>query len=62
MEANMSEYRLDNSWSMARRRLSLLEEYLDPMTKRRLTMLGIGHGLRCLEVRSWERFDRELAL
>lgn len=48
-ETNMSEYALDNSWGMAKRRLSLLENYLDPMT-RRLSMLGIGHGLRCLEV------------
>ena len=46
----MSDYALDNSWRMAKRRLSLLENYLDPMTKRRLTMLGIGHGLRCLEL------------
>ena len=46
----MSEYTLDNSWQMAKRRLSLLEEYLDPMTRRRLTKLGVSHGLRCLEV------------
>ena len=46
----MAGYALDNSWERARHRLSLLEQYLDPMTKRRLTMLGIRHGLRCLEV------------
>ena len=50
LDAHMSNYTLDNSWNKARRRLSLLEEHLDPMTKRRLTMLGIRQGLRCLEV------------
>ena len=50
LDAHMSNYTLDNSWNMTRRRLSLLEEHLDPMTKRRLTMLGIRQGLRCLEV------------
>jgi SAM-dependent methyltransferase len=45
----MTDYALDNSWDRARRRLSLLEQYLDPMTKRRMTALGIRHGLRCLE-------------
>ena len=46
----MAGYALDNSWHMAKRRLSLLEQHLDPMTKRRMTMLGIRHGARCLEV------------
>lgn len=46
----MANYALDNSWDKARRRLSLLEQYLDPMTKRRMKALGIHHGLRCLEV------------
>jgi len=46
----MAGYALDNSWERARHRLSLLEQYLYPMTKRRMTMLGIRHGLRCLEV------------
>jgi len=46
----MAGYALDNSWNRGRRRLSLLEEYLDPMTKRRITTLGIRPGLRCLEV------------
>lgn len=46
----MADYSLDNSWNRARRRLSLLEQHLDPMTKRRMTALGIHHGLRCLEV------------
>ena len=47
---NMSSYTLDNSWIRARRRLSLLEQQLDPMTKRRLIALGIQNGSRCLEV------------
>lgn len=46
----MSGYALDNSWQQARYRLSLLQQYLDPMTKRRLTALGIDAGMRCLEV------------
>ncbi len=46
----MTDYALDNSWDQARRRLSLLEQYLDPMTKRRMTALGIHHGSLCLEV------------
>jgi SAM-dependent methyltransferase len=46
----MADYALDNSWDRARRRLSLLEQYLDPLTKRRMTALGIHYGLRCLEV------------
>ena len=43
-------YALDNSWQNAKRRLELLEQYLDPITKRRVTGLGIGSGSRCLEV------------
>src|SRR5262249_1533795 len=46
----MTSYALDNSWDRARRRLALLEQYLDPMTKRRVTALGISEGWRCLEV------------
>ncbi len=46
----MTGYALDNSWDRARRRLSLLEQYLDPMTRRRLTQLGVQPGSRCLEV------------
>jgi SAM-dependent methyltransferase len=46
----MADYALDNSWEKARRRLSLLEQYLDPMTKRRMTALGVHPGSRCLEV------------
>lgn len=46
----MPEYALDNSWEKAKRRLSLLEHYLDPMTRRRTTALGLREGWRCLEV------------
>jgi SAM-dependent methyltransferase len=46
----MAGYALDNSWDWAKRRLSLLEQCLDPITKRRMTMLGIHEGDRCLEV------------
>jgi SAM-dependent methyltransferase len=46
----MTGYALDNSWSQAKRRLSLLEHYLDPMTRRRFGALGLREGARCLEV------------
>jgi SAM-dependent methyltransferase len=46
----MTGYALDNSWDKARRRLALLELYLDPKTKRRALSLGVGRGWRCLEV------------
>jgi SAM-dependent methyltransferase len=46
----MSGYALDNSWDKAKRRLALLEQYLDPMTKRRIEALKVGEGSRCLEV------------
>jgi ubiquinone/menaquinone biosynthesis C-methylase UbiE len=46
----MAGYALNNSWDRARRSLSMREQHLDPMTKRRITMLGIRPGMRCLEV------------
>jgi SAM-dependent methyltransferase len=46
----MANYSLSNAWDYARRRLTLLEQYLDPITHRRLSSLGLGKGWRCLEV------------
>lgn len=46
----MCGYALDKPWEHADRRLPLLEQMLDPMTQRRIKMLGVGQGLRCLEV------------
>ena len=46
----MTGYALDNSWDKAKRRLALLEFYLDPKTKRRALALGVGDGWRCLEI------------
>ena len=46
----MATYTLDNSWEHAKRRLARLEQYLDPITRRRVSMLGIQQGWRCLEV------------
>ena len=46
----MAGYALDNSWERARHRLSLLEQHLDPMTKRRIAMLGLREGAHCLEI------------
>jgi len=43
-------YALDNSWDRSRQRLSLLEQYLDPMTRRRMSALGLREGWQCLEV------------
>ena len=44
------KYALDNAWERARRRLSLLEQHLDPMTQRRLLALDLHQGSHCLEV------------
>ncbi len=46
----MAKYTLDNAWERAKRRLTLLEQHLDPMTQRRLVMLGLGLGWNVLEV------------
>ena len=46
----MANYSLSNAWDNARRRLALLEQYLDPITHRRLSSLGLGEGWHCLEV------------
>lgn len=46
----MADYTLDNAWDQARRRLGLLEQHLDPMTRRRMGTLGVTEGWRCLEV------------
>lgn len=46
----MAKYALDNAWERAKRRLTLLEQHLDPMTERRLAMLGVDHGWSALEV------------
>jgi 2-polyprenyl-3-methyl-5-hydroxy-6-metoxy-1,4-benzoquinol methylase len=43
-------YALANSWDHARQRLHLLEQYHDPLTRRRLEELGVRSGWRCLEV------------
>ena len=46
----MANYSLSNAWDQARRRLALLEQYLDPITDRRLSSLGLSKGWHCLEV------------
>ena len=46
----MSGYALDNSWDKAKRRLALLEHFLDPKTKRRMQALGVSQGWNCLEI------------
>ena len=46
----MANYSLSNAWENARRRLALLEQYLDPITYRRLSSLGLDKGWHCLEI------------
>jgi len=46
----MATYTLDNAWDQAKQRLALLEQHLDPMTRRRLRTVGVSEGWRCLEV------------
>ena len=46
----MSHYSLSNAWDSARRRLAVLEQYLDPITHRRFAGLGLGKGWHCLEI------------
>src|SRR5262245_18721496 len=46
----MAHYTLDNAWQQARRRLALLEAWLDPGTIRHLETPGVGEGWHCLEV------------
>ena len=48
--ATTNGYMLDNGWRDARRRLSLLEQSLDPDTTRRMAALGVGPGWHCAEV------------
>ena len=45
-----TEYSLQNSWHRARRRMDCMEATYDPGTIRHLTALGVGPGMRCLEV------------
>jgi hypothetical protein len=46
----MANYSLSNAWDHARQRLALLEQYLDPITRRRISSLGFGPGWHCLEI------------
>jgi SAM-dependent methyltransferase len=46
----MTTYAFDNAWQQARQRLAMLEEGLDPATRRRMTALGVGSGWACLDV------------
>jgi len=44
------DYAFPHSAKDESRRLELLEQRLDPLTKRRIQRLGIGTGARCLEI------------
>jgi len=43
-------YAWDNAMTEGRRRLALLERWLDPSTFRRLDAIGVGAGWHCLEL------------
>lgn len=43
-------YALDNAWSHAEPRLTLLAQSLNPTTEQRLERIGVRPGWRCLEV------------
>ena len=45
-----STYTWDNAMVEGRRRLSLLERWLDPSTLRHLDAIGVGAGWRCFEL------------
>jgi SAM-dependent methyltransferase len=44
------DYAFPHSAEDESRRLQLLEQRLDPLTKRRIRRLGVGQGARCLEI------------
>jgi SAM-dependent methyltransferase len=44
------DYAFPHSAEDESRRLQLLEQRLDPLTKRRIQRLGVGKGARCLEI------------
>jgi SAM-dependent methyltransferase len=44
------DYAFPHSAEAESRRLELLEQRLDPLTKRRILRLGVGKGARCLEI------------
>ncbi len=44
------DYAFPHSAEDESRRLELLEQRLDPLTKRRIHRLGISKGARCLEI------------
>ncbi len=44
------DYAFPHSGEDESRRLELLEQRLDPLTKRRIQRLGVGKGARCLEI------------
>ena len=45
-----TSYTWDNAMTEGRRRLALLERWLDPSTFRRLDAIGVGAGWHCLEL------------
>jgi SAM-dependent methyltransferase len=44
------DYAFPHSAENESRRLQLLEQHLDPLTRRRIQRLGVGAGARCLEI------------
>jgi SAM-dependent methyltransferase len=48
--SEVPDYGFPHSADAESRRLQLLEQRLDPLTKRRIQRLGVGKGARCLEI------------
>ena len=46
----MTSYGFDHTWTGERDRMALAEVLLDPVTIRQLESIGVGEGMRCLEV------------
>ena len=44
------EYTLDNDWPQTKKRLSILEKYLDPQTEFLSQKSGLKNGWQCLEI------------
>lgn len=61
-EVRMTGYALENSWDREKRRLSRLEQYIDPMTQLRFKSLGLAQGAWCLEVGAGGRLCCDVAI
>ncbi len=56
------DYAFPHSAEDESRRLQLLEQRLDPLTKLRIQRLGVGKGARCLEIGGGAGVDHPVAV